>query len=59
MISPAGFVFDPETDSFNRPATCDALDDGDFDGVSGEIDPALVDHMEFYLMNSLMETVLP
>lgn len=51
MISPAGFVFDPETDTFNRPPACDALDDPDADGVSGEIDPALVDHMEFYLLN--------
>jgi hypothetical protein len=51
MISPAGFVFDPVTDEFARPPTCDRRDDVDFDGVSGEIDPALVDHLEFYLLN--------
>ena len=51
MLSPAGFAFDPETDSFNRPKVCDAAEDADLDGVAGEIDPALVDHMEFYLLN--------
>jgi hypothetical protein len=51
MLSPAGFAFDPETDQFSRPATCDAAEDVDGDRVSGEIDPALVDHMEFYLLN--------
>lgn len=51
MISPAGFVFDPETDTFNRPPACNVADDPDADGVSGEIDPALLDHMEFYLLN--------
>lgn len=50
-ISPAGFVFDPATDTFSRPPACDATADPDGDGVSGEIDPALVDHLEFYLLN--------
>ena len=51
MLSPAGFMFDPATDTFSRPPTCDARDDADVDGVSGEIDPAVVDHLEFYLLN--------
>ena len=51
MISPAGFVFDPEADNFARPPACDATADPDGDGVTGEIDPALVDHLEFYLLN--------
>ena len=51
MLSPAGFMFDPETDTFSRPPTCDVRDDADLDGVGGEIDPALVDHLEFYLLN--------
>jgi len=51
MVSNAGMVFDPETDKFNRPPVCDALTDGDDDRVVNEIDPALVDHMEFYLLN--------
>jgi hypothetical protein len=48
--SPAGFVFDPSLDRFERPPGCDQRD-ADRDGVRDEIDPALVDHMEFYLLN--------
>lgn len=51
MTSPAGFVFDPALDDFSRPPACDWSEDVDGDGVYGEIDPALVDHMEFYLLN--------
>jgi len=50
-VSPAGFVFDPELDTFKRPPVCEKFDDGDGDGVLNELDPALVDHMEFYLLN--------
>ena len=49
--SPSGFEFDPEQDEFERPKVCDASEDADEDGVVSEIDPALVDHMEFYLLN--------
>ncbi len=51
MISPAGFVFDPTEDEFARPPACEALSDPDGDGVFAEIDPALIDHLEFYLLN--------
>jgi hypothetical protein len=50
-VSPSGFVFDPAADRFERPPVCDASLDGDDDGVVNEIDTALVDHMEFYLLN--------
>lgn len=51
VTSPAGFVFDPSKDTFERPPVCDEFQDGDGDGVTNEIDPALVDHLEFYLLN--------
>ncbi len=50
-VSPAGFVYDPELDTFERPPVCDEVTDGDGDGVVAEVDPALLDHMEFYLLN--------
>jgi hypothetical protein len=48
--SPAGFVYDPSRDKFERPPGCENSDP-DGDGVRDEIDPALIDHMEFYLLN--------
>ena len=50
-MSPAGFVYDPALDTFERPPACDTAADPDGDGVSNEIDTALVDFMEFYLLN--------
>jgi cytochrome c peroxidase len=50
-MSPAGFAYDPALDKFERPPACDAAEDPDGDGVAGEVDPALVDHLEFYLLN--------
>jgi len=49
--TPAGLVLDPALDRIKRPSICSAAEDGDGDGVRNEIDPALVDHMEFYLLN--------
>jgi hypothetical protein len=51
VTSPAGFEYDPAEDDFSRPPACHSMDDPDNDGVAGEIDPALVDHLEFYLLN--------
>lgn len=51
VTSPAGFAFDPALDTFERPPACSAAEDADGDGVAGEVDPALVDHLEFYLLN--------
>lgn len=50
-VSPAGFVFNPALDTFERPTVCDPNVDNDDDGITNEIDTALVDHMEFYLLN--------
>ncbi|MEM7349321.1 MAG: di-heme oxidoredictase family protein [Acidobacteriota bacterium] len=51
MTSPSGFYFDPALDTFERPPVCDTAADPDGDGVANEIDAALVDFMEFYLLN--------
>jgi Di-haem oxidoreductase, putative peroxidase len=51
MTTPSGLVLDPALDRIKRPAVCGASTDGDADGVSNELDPALLDHMEFYLLN--------
>lgn len=51
VITPSGMEFDPELDEIERPPVCDVNEDGDGDGVVNEIDAALVDHMEFYLLN--------
>ncbi|HEV7491853.1 MAG TPA: di-heme oxidoredictase family protein [Rhodanobacteraceae bacterium] len=50
-VSPAGMVFDPMLDTIKRPPTCDATDDADHDGVANELDPALLDYVEMYLLN--------
>jgi hypothetical protein len=49
--SSAGFSYDPALDEFERPPVCSSAEDGDADGVAGEIDPAIVDYLEFYLLN--------
>lgn len=51
VVTPSGMVLDPELDTFERPTVCNPGDDADGDGVTNELDPALVDFMEFYLMN--------
>ncbi len=51
MTSPSGFKFDPALDKFERPPSCSNAEDPDGDGHAGEIDPALVDYLEFYLLN--------
>jgi cytochrome c peroxidase len=50
-VSPSGFVFDPALDTFERPPACSATEDNDGDGRAGEIDPSLIDYLEFYLLN--------
>jgi hypothetical protein len=49
--SPSGFVYDPKLDRFERPPVCNRNQDGDADSVVNELDTALIDHMEFYLLN--------
>ena len=55
MTSPGGFIFDPTTDDFERPPVSSANEDRDADGVQDEIDPALVDHLEFYLLDNSIQ----
>lgn len=49
--SPAGMVFDPSLDKIKRPPLCTVNQDGDGDGAVNEIHPAVLDYMEFYLLN--------
>ena len=50
-VSVAGFKYDPELDDFERPPVCSATEDLDGDGKLGEINPAIIDYVEFYLLN--------
>src|SRR5262249_41190875 len=45
VVTPSGMVLDGSHDAIEAPPPCDALTN------ANEIDPALVDHMEFYLLN--------
>ncbi|GJL78905.1 MAG: hypothetical protein NPINA01_18940 [Nitrospinaceae bacterium] len=49
--TPAGMVLDGSLDTIEAPPIDVGSDDGDLDGVTEEIDPALVDFLEFYLLN--------
>jgi len=50
VVTPAGMTLEPG-DNIEAPPASSALDDPDDDGVVNEIDPALIDHMEFYFLN--------
>jgi hypothetical protein len=51
VTSPGGMIFDASLDAIVRPAVCEPGIDGDGDNVVDEIDPAVVDYLEFYLLN--------
>jgi hypothetical protein len=51
VVTPSGFVLDGSLDQLNPPQAGTVTDDPDGDGKTNEIDTALVDHMEFYLLN--------
>jgi len=51
VITPSGMHLNGQIDTFPAPPATTPLDDPDGDGVANEIDTALVDHMEFYLLN--------
>ena len=51
VVTPSGMVLDGAQDHFNAPKARSDFDDPDGDGVTNEIPTALVDHMEFYLLN--------
>jgi len=49
--TPAGMVLDGSKDTIEAPPVTTATEDGDNDGVANEIDPAIIDFVEFYLLN--------
>lgn len=51
VTTPSGLVLDGETDAVNAPPVSSPGEDNDGDGVSNEVDTAVVDHLEFYLLN--------
>jgi len=51
IVTPAGMVLSGSIDTIEAPPISDPLDDSDGDGVVNEIPTAVVDHMEFYLLN--------
>lgn len=51
VVTPSGMVLDGSMDVIAPPPVFSEGEDGDGDGVANEIDVALVDHMEFYLLN--------
>jgi hypothetical protein len=51
VVTPAGMVLDGALDRVEAPAVEHPWDDGDGDGVAGEVPESIVDHLEFYLLN--------
>lgn len=52
VVTPAGMVLDGSLDALSSPAAgADPNADPDADGVSNELDTALIDFVEFYLLN--------
>ena len=51
VTTPSGMVLDGTKDAIEAPPVNSVGHDGDEDGVANEIPVALVDHMEFYLLN--------
>jgi hypothetical protein len=51
VVTPSGMVLDGRVDTLAAPPATSPLDDPDGDGVANEIDTALVDFMEFYLLH--------
>ena len=51
VTTPAGLELDGALDSISAPPAASPALDPDGDGVRNEVDVALVDHMEFYLLN--------
>jgi hypothetical protein len=51
VVTPSGMVLDGATDALDPPPVSSPSEDGDSDGVVDEVEPALVDYLEFYLLN--------
>ena len=49
--TPAGMVLDGSLDKLDPPSALDANADPDGDGVVNEAQPAVIDYLEFYLLN--------
>ncbi len=58
VTTPAGLVLDGSKDGIPGPAAAENQDP-DGDGIANEITPALLDHMEFYLLNYFKAGVSP
>jgi CxxC motif-containing protein (DUF1111 family) len=50
-VTPAGMRLAGTQDTIEAPPVSSPTEDGDGDGVVNEIDPVLIDYMEFYLLN--------
>jgi len=51
VVTPSGMVLDGRIDTIEAPPASSPSDDPDGDGRINELPTALVDHMEFYLLN--------
>ncbi len=51
VVTPSGMVLNGAVDTLSAPPVASADEDNDNDGVKNEIDTAVVDHLEFYLLN--------
>ena len=51
MVTPSGMVLDGSLDQLEAPPATRADEDPDRDGIANEIPRALVDYLEFYLLN--------
>ena len=51
VVTPGGMVLDGALDKIEAPVALNGTDDDDGDGVVNEIPTALVDYLEFYLLN--------
>ncbi len=51
VVTPSGMLLDGSLDVIETPPAINEADDPDRDGMRDELPTALVDHMEFYLLN--------
>jgi mono/diheme cytochrome c family protein len=51
VTTPSGMVLNGPLDDIEAPPVSSAIQDGDGDGIMNELDVALIDHEEFYLLH--------
>ncbi|MEW6272132.1 MAG: di-heme oxidoredictase family protein [Thermodesulfobacteriota bacterium] len=51
VVTPSGMVLDGALDAIEAPPVAGPADDADDDGVANELPEAVVDYLEFYLLN--------